>query len=115
MAESEPRYEFRVWGENLALHRAVLERRATPVQAVSNEIYFISRTTERCNTKLRDDLMDIKVLVREHLGLEQWKPTLKAPFPLDRSVIGAQIYPDLEIKRRSYPGRITSWGNFSKK
>jgi hypothetical protein len=96
MAESEPRYEFRVWGENLAQRRVILERRATPVQAISNEIYFISRTTERCNAKLRDDLMDIKVLVKEHLGLEQWKPTLKAPFPLDRSVIGAQIFPDLE-------------------
>ena len=98
MAESEPRYEFRVWGENLAQRRVILERRATPLQAISKEIYFISRTTERCNAKLRDDLMDIKVLVKEHLGLEQWKPTLKAPFPLDRSVIGAQIFPDLEIQ-----------------
>jgi hypothetical protein len=96
MAESEPRYEFRVWGENLDLHRAQLERRATPVQAASSEIYFVPRTTERCNAKIRDDLMDIKVLVREHRGLEQWKPTLKTPFPLDRSVISAQIFPDLE-------------------
>jgi hypothetical protein len=98
MAETEPRYEFRVWGENLALQRTILERRATPVQASSNEIYFISRATERCNAKLRDDLMDIKVRIKEHLGLEQWKPTLKAAFPLDRSVIGAQIFPALEIQ-----------------
>jgi len=98
VGDIEPRYEFRVWGENLAEFRKRLERRAAPVQAASKEIYLISRATDRCNAKIRADLMDIKVLIAEHRGLEQWKPVLKAAFPIDRSVIATQIFPSLEIR-----------------
>ena len=43
---------------------------------------------DEANVKVRDALMDIKVL--EHVdknGLEQWRPVFKAPFPLDAAGI----------------------------
>jgi hypothetical protein len=42
--------------------------------------------------------MDIKMLVKEDRGLEQWEPVLKASFPLDRSVVSGQIFPYLAFE-----------------
>jgi exopolyphosphatase/guanosine-5'-triphosphate,3'-diphosphate pyrophosphatase len=97
MAETQPRYEFRVWAQNFGDLKERLERHATPVRAVSEETYFVSKTTDRSIVKIRSGLMDIKALIAEHLGLEQWKPVLKAAFPLDRSVIASRVFPCLEL------------------
>ena len=97
MAEIKPRYEFRVWAESLTPLRAKLEALAQPRESRSAETYLISAVTERCNAKIRAELMDIKVLVAEDRGLEQWKPILKAGFPLSRTVIAEQVFPSLEI------------------
>jgi exopolyphosphatase / guanosine-5'-triphosphate,3'-diphosphate pyrophosphatase len=98
MDEAEPRYEFRVWGEDPSPLRNRLERFATPVKAASRETYLISRATDACNAKIRADLMDIKLLIAERWKLEQWKPVVKAAFPLNRRIIVTEIFPRLEIQ-----------------
>ena len=97
MAAIKPRYEFRIWGESLAPLRTKLEAMAQASEKSSEETYLISATTERCNAKIRADLMDIKVLIAEDRGLEQWNPTLKAGFPLDALTIAGQIFPSLQL------------------
>jgi exopolyphosphatase/guanosine-5'-triphosphate,3'-diphosphate pyrophosphatase len=98
MAEIKPRYEFRTWAETLVPLRKRLECLAQPRETVSQEIYLVSARTDRCNAKIRSDLMDIKILIAEDRGLEQWKPVLKAGFPLDRSVIADQVFPNLDLR-----------------
>jgi exopolyphosphatase / guanosine-5'-triphosphate,3'-diphosphate pyrophosphatase len=97
MSEIKPRYEFRVWAKALTPIRERLMRLASPKETVSQETYLISAATDKCNAKIRTALMDIKVLVAEDRGLEQWKPILKAEFPLESSVIGTQVFPSLEL------------------
>ena len=98
MAEIKPRYEFRIWGQNLAELRQRLEQLAAPSRTeTSEEIYLIPAVTDKCNAKIRNDLMDIKILVATERGLEQWRPVLKAEFPLDRSLIAAQVFSALEL------------------
>jgi exopolyphosphatase / guanosine-5'-triphosphate,3'-diphosphate pyrophosphatase len=97
MVEIQPRYEFRVWAENLGEFKERLERLSAPVKGVTRENYFVSGTTDRCNAKIRVDLMEIKELIAEYHGLEQWKPVLKASFPLDRSVVASQVFRCLEL------------------
>jgi len=97
MPEIKPRYEFRIWADSLAAHREKLSALAQPSQKSSDETYFISGETEKCNAKVRDRLMDIKVLVAEDRGLEQWKPILKAEFPLEAAVITAQVFSSLQL------------------
>ena len=54
----------------------------------SDELYLLSGMGD--NVKVRDDLMDIKVLKEVNAdGLEQWTPVMKAGFPL----------PDTEVKK----------------
>jgi len=97
MSEIKPRYEFRVWAETLTPIREKLERLASPKETVSLETYLVSATTDKCNAKIRAALMDIKLLVAGDRGLEQWKPVLKAGFPLESSVIATQVFPSLEL------------------
>jgi exopolyphosphatase / guanosine-5'-triphosphate,3'-diphosphate pyrophosphatase len=98
MAEIKARYEFRIWGPSLAdLRDQLLQLAAPSPTEPGKETYLISAATDRCNAKIRNDLVDIKLLVGTDRGLEQWKPVLKAGFPLQRSVIEAQIFPPLEV------------------
>jgi exopolyphosphatase / guanosine-5'-triphosphate,3'-diphosphate pyrophosphatase len=98
MEEIKPRYEFRIWAGTLRAVQEKLAQRATARKTESEETYLISSVTDKCNVKIRAALMDIKVLVAVDRGLEQWKPVLKAGFPLDASVITAQVFPALELK-----------------
>ena len=97
MSEIKPRYEFRVWAESLAPLRGKLETKAPPKETKSQETYLISAVTGKCNAKIRAKLMDIKVLIAEDRGLEQWKPILKAEFPLSSSAIAEQVFPGLQL------------------
>ena len=97
MAEIKPRYEFRIWSESLTPLQQKLEAKAEARETRSQETYLISAVTEKCNAKIRAELMDIKVLTAEDRGLEQWRPILKAGFPLSNSAIAEQILPSLQL------------------
>ena len=81
MAEIKPRWEWRSFGPRFG---AAEERFAqlTPGSVQdSDEIYLLSGAGR--NVKIRDALMDIKVLREvDGDGLEQWTPVMKAGFPL---------------------------------
>jgi exopolyphosphatase/guanosine-5'-triphosphate,3'-diphosphate pyrophosphatase len=98
MADNNYRYEFRVWAANLAELGEKLGGLGTPTRSISKETYLISTATDRCNAKIRSALMDIKILIAEERGLEQWKPVLKADFPLEQAVIATQVFPSLGLK-----------------
>ena len=75
-----PRWEWRTFGSRFGLadeRFAALE--STGVQE-SDEVYLLGAGTG--NAKIRDDLMDIKLLRETQHGLQRWEPVLKVPFPL---------------------------------
>jgi len=77
MATIIPRWEWRTFGV-AEQHFAGLT--PTGIQE-SDELYLLSGAGD--NVKVRDDLMDIKVLIETNPdGLEQWRPVMKAGFPL---------------------------------
>jgi exopolyphosphatase / guanosine-5'-triphosphate,3'-diphosphate pyrophosphatase len=82
-----PRWEWRTFGQDFG----AAEARFAALEAVdvqnSEEVYLVSAATD-ANVKVRDGLLDIKRLERvdEH-GLEQWRPELKAPFPIGASAV----------------------------
>ena len=103
MDNIKPRYEFRVWADTLVSVHERLGRMAQPKTAESEETYLISNATDECNAKIRARLMDIKVLVATYRGLQQWKPILKAEFPLESSVIATQVFPSLDLSPPPLP------------
>jgi exopolyphosphatase/guanosine-5'-triphosphate,3'-diphosphate pyrophosphatase len=98
MADPKPRYEFRTWAQTLAEARAKLQQWAAAAgRDQGRETYLISALTERCNTKIRNGLIDMKRLLATERGLELWKPVLKAAFPIDHATISERIFPALEL------------------
>jgi exopolyphosphatase/guanosine-5'-triphosphate,3'-diphosphate pyrophosphatase len=76
-----PRWEWRTFDTGPRKAAETLLRHRSGADHESDEIYFLSRTGE--NVKVRDGLMDIKVLREVDAdGLEQWYPVMKAGFPL---------------------------------
>jgi len=93
MSEVKPRFEFRTFAQNFGMVINKM-RKLSPVDKIreSSEIYIMSAGNNENNTKVRDDLMDIKVFVTRERGLEQWNPRMKGSFPMKASVIGAEVF-----------------------
>ena len=96
MSTIVPRWEWRTFGDRFRKADAVFARfQPTQVQD-SEELYLLAKGAN--NVKIRDDLMDIKVLREvDANGLERWEPIMKASFPLSpddvRTVLGALNLP----------------------
>ena len=82
MATIIPRWEWRTFGSSFGAADDALSKLASgdgPVE--SEELYLLS--TDEANVKIRDGLMDIKVLREvDGAGLERWEPVMKQGFPL---------------------------------
>jgi exopolyphosphatase/guanosine-5'-triphosphate,3'-diphosphate pyrophosphatase len=77
-----PRWEWRTFGQEFGEAEAALAASAPERVQDSDEIYLLSPVCD-ANVKVRDGLMDIKVLEQVNAaGLEQWCPVMKATFPL---------------------------------
>lgn len=84
MAVIIPRWEWRTFGTSFAPAQAVLSV-LEPIEVKdSDELYFL--TPGDVNVKVRDDLLDIKVLEEvDPEGLERWMPVMKQAFPMSRT------------------------------
>ena len=98
MGTNIPRWEWRTFGDSFGTadeHFSALT--PTGVQE-SHELYLLSGAGD--NVKVRDDLMDVKILVQtDAQGLEQWRPVMKATFPLAAADVAAVF----EALRREPP------------
>ena len=76
-----PRWEWRTFGDRFRTADAVFAQHEPSQVQDSEELYLLAQGAN--NVKIRDDLMDIKVLREvDANGLERWEPIMKASFPL---------------------------------
>ncbi len=108
MPETKPRFEFRAFAQNFGIVEEKM-RILSPIDQIreSLEIYIMSSGNNENNTKVRNDLMDIKVLVQKKKGLEQWNPRMKGQFPMPAAMIRDEVFPAFgvavpDFKRDSY-------------
>ncbi len=94
MSEIKPRFEFRAFAQDFGIVEEKM-RQLSPVEKIREglEIYIMSAGNNENNTKIRDNLMDIKVFVTESKGLEQWNPRMKGQFPMSAEVIRNDVFP----------------------
>ncbi len=84
------RWEWRSFGRQFGAAEDRISKFAPSEPKESDEIYFLSSRGN--NVKVRDELMDIKVLREVNsYGLEQWAPVMKAPFPLSAADVSKVI------------------------
>ena len=97
--ETQPRYEFRVFGTNLKKYEEKINDLAEKEKTREMEsIYLLTPWRHKNNVKIREGVMDIKVLEQEKSGLEQWNPFLVGKFPLQADVIKTVVFPALGIE-----------------
>jgi hypothetical protein len=79
----DPRYEWRIWADDLSDVGARIRASASADdRRGGRETYIASIETTATNAKIRDGMLDIKVLQSADRGFEQWVPLDKRPFPI---------------------------------
>jgi hypothetical protein len=77
-----PRWEWRTFGSDFGEAEKNVRTYPEGKTRESDEVYILSEVSMD-NTKIRDELMDIKTLQQVNEDkLEQWKPIMKASFPI---------------------------------
>ena len=100
MTYQVPRYEFRAFGlKNIEpfINELKTRGKAGQVRSIS-EIYLMTAGNTENNIKIRNKLLDIKTLVRQENGLEQWNPHQVGSFPLKAEKITGEIFPALGVE-----------------
>jgi len=98
-----PRYEFRAFAQNFGLVEDKIRNLShCEKYRESREIYVLSAGNNENNTKIRDEKMDIKVLVNETQGLEQWAPRMKGEFPMTLETIRDEVFPAFGVPVPSF-------------
>jgi hypothetical protein len=83
MKEHVARWEWRTFvADRLPTHLWQRFALSDELPDASDEIYIVSLTSPH-NVKIRGGRLEIKLLDATDRGLERWRPTLKAPFPID--------------------------------
>jgi exopolyphosphatase/guanosine-5'-triphosphate,3'-diphosphate pyrophosphatase len=87
MAVIIPRWEWRTFGTSFGAAEAVFKGLEPIETKDSEELYFLA--PGHANVKVRDDLLDIKVLEEvDAKGLERWMPVMKEAFPMSSTDVG---------------------------
>jgi len=61
----------------------------------SADTYILATSVDNQNCKIREGHLEIKSLLREDAGLEQWQPTLDELFPVQAAWLREQFFPAL--------------------
>ena len=114
---SEPRFEYRSFGQNFETAAKRMARLSEPVpekfwERHSDEIYIMSRTNDINNTKIRDGKMDIKTLVRTVDGFEQWNPLMKGTFPMPAEMLAKEVFPAFQVSMPELERYMYSYDEF---
>ncbi len=113
MPHEEARYEYRVFAQNFGLIEEKIRRIAAMEEyRDSREIYIISETNDKNNSKIRDGQMDIKTLVGKDAELEYWDPGLRKEFPLSADFIKANLVPAFQVSGPVYQREIYTADQF---
>lgn len=94
-----PRYEFRIFGNNLEkIETLIKELSQKEMTRTMDSVYLLTPWKRKNNLKIREGVMDIKLLEQTYECLEQWNPLLVGEFPLTAEVIKTTVFPALGIE-----------------
>ncbi len=94
-----PRFEFRAFGLNAEKYENRMKE-LSPLEKTRHisSIYLLTAGKEKNNIKIRDGIMDIKVLEQMEFGLEQWNPFLVGEFPLSKEILRTVVFPAFGVE-----------------
>lgn len=94
-----PRYEFRVFEKELdQAEELILAHSPCNETRKSSELYVISSETSDVNLKIREERLELKVLLERKQGLELWNPVVVEHFPVDASLLRSEIFSAFKVE-----------------
>jgi hypothetical protein len=94
MDKTGPRFEFRVFGQDLdTIEQRIRDRASCESTSESREIYLIDNEDRDHNVKIREGKLELKCLIERVSGLERWKPAGEWTFPLALDTIPDKLFP----------------------
>ncbi len=106
MATIIPRWEWRTFGNGFGDAEARIKGSGEPNTRQSSEVYIISKSSND-NTKIRNELMDIKTLKNvDRNKLEQWYPLMKSGFPLPHADL-RKVFDAWAVPMPAIDGEVT--------
>jgi cell division protein FtsL len=108
-----PRYEFRIFGNDLSRYENKIKAIAKEeLTRKMDSIYLLTAWKRKNNVKIREGVMDIKNLEKEYKGLQQWNPFLVGEFPLPAKVIKTVVFPALGIESPVFARKLYTLNQF---
>jgi hypothetical protein len=105
------RWEWRTFAQDLGPAVKNIEQHERTLRRESREDYILSRKSMN-NTKIRDGLMDIKVLIQVNDAmLEQWYPILKEEFPIHTDAL-ATVYENWMLRQPVFERDVYTYEQF---
>lgn len=96
--DGEARFEFRVFGDDLeSLRPKLIQMSARSSVEDSTETYIVTRLNIEAGVKIRNDCLEMKVLLAREGILEQWQPSLMAQLPISGDTFADIVAPALGV------------------
>lgn len=100
-SSAEPRFEFRVWGDDLEEIAGSIRTAGEPVDTHSRqETYLVTPWSAAVNIKIRDDELDVKTCGTVSHGFQRWQVRHKSPFPVEAGTLRREIFMRLGLPAR---------------
>jgi hypothetical protein len=98
-----PRYEFRVFEPELEQAEALILAHSPCNDAQdSSELYVVSRETSDVNLKIREERLELKILLERKHGLELWNPAVVENFPVKASLLQNEIFSAFKVEAPAF-------------
>ena len=112
-ASTKPRFEFRAFGQQFEDKIEKMNQLST-VERIRDiyEVYLMSVGNSKNNVKIRNKMMDIKVLLEKKELLELWEPYLVGNFPMKASLIEAEVFPAFGVEAPQFSREVYTLEQF---
>ena len=97
--EQTTRFEFRIFAHSFGREIDEIRQRSL-CKGIEEalDIYLVTATNDINNVKIREQSLEIKVLLNVEQGLELWKPCMKFDFPILDSGGGTELFKALAVR-----------------
>jgi hypothetical protein len=103
-ADTVPRFEFRIWGDDLsAVADTIVDLGDPPRVGETIEIYLPVKQALHLNPKIRRSLLDVKVLIDRVDDFERWEPQLKCVMPIGLTQLVDEFFPLIDTEPPAMP------------
>lgn len=115
MTKIIPRYEFRAFGHHFEKQIEKMNQ-LSKVERIRDiyEVYLMSVGNSKNNVKIRNKMMDIKVLLNKKKGFELWEPYMVGEFPLTTEVLNSEVFPAFGVEAPLFEREIYTLEQFLK-